>query len=709
MQRRRAVAVACLCASLAACGGGGGGSAVTPGSPGAANVAQVVVSILIPQARASAARRRPRYISVATKSLALVVNGAAPVLANLAAGAPGCTATAQGDLSCTVTAGVAPGSDTFEETLYDQLQPAAATTPSGNALSHAKQIVTVKGGQPNALALTLNGVVAAITLRLPANLALVQGTAAVVPLTVAAQDAGGNTIIADPYDTPIALASGDAAMALSSATVSSPADAVSVTYSGAPGIAAVTITAGSGSSVTASVTLPPPKTRNATDWATFGFDNARTGSNPAETVLGTTAASQGLTLKWSAKIPGATFADTQPLVATNVLAHGVYRDLVIVGDERGGLTAFNAADGGIVWNTAAVGAVTVITCGDIPDHIFGITGTPALDRANNRLYAVGGPGKMYAVDLSSGAISPAWGPAAVTTDPLRDHVYSAVTFDAANHRAFVGTASYCDVAPSAEGVRAVDTNGGTVVAGPLYFNPPAAATLSAGIWGPGGFSLDPRGSGALYGAIGNTGAGEGGVENAIVQLTSGMALSAYNAPPTTLPDADFGGSPVLYVDGDACLVVEQKTGISYAYDLDAIALGPTQTIAVGSSTTFGVNLGTPAYAGHVVYLPNASNGAFAQGMLAFDVQPGCRLSLRWSQTFGPGSRRGNTPFTPPTVANGVVYAGDGVGDTLYALDARTGTLLWHFTVDSPLFAAPSVAGGQVYAVSWTGTLYAFGP
>src|SRR5665213_1421627 len=144
----------------------------------------------------------------------------------------------------------------------------------------------------------------------------------------------------------IALEGGDAAMALSSATVSSPSDAVSVTYNGAPGIAAVKITAGTGTpAVSASVTLPAPRTPNTTDWTTFGFDNQRTGSNPSETVLGTLAASQGLHLKWSAKIPGATFADTQPLVATNVLVNGVYHDLVIVGDERGGLTAFNAADG----------------------------------------------------------------------------------------------------------------------------------------------------------------------------------------------------------------------------------------------------------------------------------------------------------------------------------------------------------------------------
>jgi outer membrane protein assembly factor BamB len=716
----RRVSTACLCAFLAGCGRAEVTS-VVPRPQAATNVAQrVVVSILIPKTRTASASRRPLYISSSTKSLALSVNGTPPVIANLVAGSPGCTTTAQDDISCTISVSVPPGNDTFEETLYDQVQSPGATSPSGNPLSHVKQVVVIKAGQPNAVRLTLNGVIASISLQLPANLALVQGTTTIVPLAVSAQDAGGNTIIADPYDNPISLSTSDRSMTLSSSSFATPADTVTLTYNGA-GTPAVKITAsapgalGGGTpsstlAATASVTLPAPRTPNSTDWTTFGFDAQRTGNNPSEAALGSSAVSHGLGLKWSVKIPGASYADTQPLVVTNVFVNGVYDDLVIVGDERGGLTAFNAVDGSVIWRNATSGSQTVGGCADIPDRVFGVTGTPAVDRANNRVYVVGGAGKMYAVDIASGATLTGWGPATVTTNPAQDHAYSAVTFDAPNHRAFVSTASYCDIVPSAEGMRAVDTNSGTVVAGPLYFNPPSSSTLSAGIWGPGGLSVDPRGSGYLYGAIGNTINGAGGVEDAIVQVTSGMQLNAYNMPPTTLPDADFGGSPVVYQDGGACLAVEQKTGILFVYNLDAISSGPSQAIAIGSASSAGTNLGTPAYSDHIVYVPAASSGAYSHGMLAFDVQQGCRLSFRWQQTFtGTGNQPGNAPFSPPTVANGVVYAGDGLGRTLYALDARSGAMLWHYTVTSPIFTAPTVADGRLYAVTWNATLYAFGP
>ena len=67
----------------------------------------------------------------------------------------------------------------------------------------------------------------------------------------------------------------------------------------------------------------------------------------------------------------------------------------------------------------------------------------------------------------------------------------------------------------------------------------------------------------------------------------------------------------------------------------------------------------------------------------------------------------------PTVANGVLYIGDGNG-TLYALNAATGTLLWTYAVPSDeIVSSPTVANGVIYFVSvypiypnWSTTLYA---
>jgi outer membrane protein assembly factor BamB len=63
----------------------------------------------------------------------------------------------------------------------------------------------------------------------------------------------------------------------------------------------------------------------------------------------------------------------------------------------------------------------------------------------------------------------------------------------------------------------------------------------------------------------------------------------------------------------------------------------------------------------------------------------------------------------PTVAGGVVFYGDGTGDTVKAFDERTGTLLWSSrrALHGPIFAAPVVADRFLYAVCWDHRLHAF--
>jgi outer membrane protein assembly factor BamB len=97
---------------------------------------------------------------------------------------------------------------------------------------------------------------------------------------------------------------------------------------------------------------------------------------------------------------------------------------------------------------------------------------------------------------------------------------------------------------------------------------------------------------------------------------------------------------------------------------------------------------------------------YQHGLVAFKVQPDCTLALAWQQTVGPNL----TSVSPPTVANGVVYYGDGPGNTLRAFDASTGTPLWDSgsTIQGPIFAAPTVVDGHVLVATWDGHVYAFG-
>ena len=138
-------------------------------------------------------------------------------------------------------------------------------------------------------------------------------------------------------------------------------------------------------------------------------------------------------------------------MAAGVTVNGVSKNLVFVGDEHGDLYALDAEAGTKVWQRNL--GVQQTECEDMPDGKFGVSGSPAIDRANNRLFAAGGDGQMYALDLSTGATLPGW-PVVVTPFPGQEHVWSGITID--NGTAYADTASYCDFTPYHGKVIAID-------------------------------------------------------------------------------------------------------------------------------------------------------------------------------------------------------------------------------------------------------------
>ena len=65
--------------------------------------------------------------------------------------------------------------------------------------------------------------------------------------------------------------------------------------------------------------------------------------------------------------------------------------------------------------------------------------------------------------------------------------------------------------------------------------------------------------------------------------------------------------------------------------------------------------------------------------------------------------------TPPTAANGVVYAvGTGNGGALYAVDEATGTLLWQRPVENGAGSSPALSGDGIY-LSYPCRIYKFNP
>ena len=438
----------------------------------------------------------------------------------------------------------------------------------------------------------------------------------------------------------------------------------------------------------------------ATDWPMYGFNLQRTGENPFESII-TPSTVGGLHQLWSFDLGAVTIM--QPVLATGVIVDGSPKDLVYMGAEHGDLYAIDAASGTMVWHRNLGSQQT--SCGDIPDGIFGVSGSPFLDRANNRMFVVGGDGNMYALDLSTGDTLSGW-PVAVTSDPGHEHTYGAVNVN--NGIAYAEIASYCDFTPYHGKVVAINI----VNQGVRTFFPAGRSVNGGGVWGPGGVSIDPA-TGHVFAATGNalTNPENFGYCEDVVELSSALRVLGSNYPGLTGSDVDFGATPILYGPPNSPMVAaKNKTGVLVTYERGNVSAGPTQRLQVANISDDQFN-GIPAWSDttHMLYIGNSSDsdsGEFEHGMVAFEVEPDGQLELAWQVEVGPNL----ASVSPPTVAGGVVYYGDGPGKQLLAFHAITGRRLWSSgsTIRGAIFGAPMVVNGRVFVGAWDGKLYAFG-
>jgi outer membrane protein assembly factor BamB len=438
-----------------------------------------------------------------------------------------------------------------------------------------------------------------------------------------------------------------------------------------------------------------------TAWTTFGFDNARSGVNPCETTLSVSTAPH-LHLLWSAKLTSVSIA--QPTYAPGMLVNGVRHDLVFVADEHGMVQALDAATGAPVWKRQM--SYHQSTCTDIPDTKFGVSGAPVLDLSTATGYVVGGAGDaVHAIDLTTGKDKAGWTPLSVGNAQV-DHVYGALTL--ASGILYATTASYCDFGTYYGKTTAISIATDKIVA-QWFVVPTGTSNYGGGIWGPGGVSVD-NANGAVYAATGNSLPGEhAAYAERIVRLNANLAPTASRYVALSGQDVDYGATPLLFQPPGcpAMLVAKNKSGVLVVFDRDTIAQGPVQTLQVADQGDSEFN-GIPAYSpvDNKVYVSNSADSVvYVHGMVVFKILSNCKLGLAWQRSVGPN----RTSISPPTVANGVVYYGDGPGNTLHAFNAATGASLWNSaTIGGAVFAAPTVADGKVFAAAWDGKVYAFG-
>lgn len=445
------------------------------------------------------------------------------------------------------------------------------------------------------------------------------------------------------------------------------------------------------------------------DVATYGYDLARTGNDPAETALGRSTVG-GVTQLFQAGFANAGAVDAAVVAASGVVTPSGTRNLLYVGNEHGAFGAIDADTGAVVWEKNVGYQHT--GCTDFVNTDAGVTASAVLDRSTNRVFVAGGDGRLYAFDMGTGAPATGWPNPVLVANPKRLHDYGGLNLDLVHHRIYVPYASYCDFTPYKGQVVSVDSSTGGAL---RRFVVVKDSQSGGGVWGWGGVSVDS--SGNVYAATGNA-LPDGSTEATpyaeyVLKLSPAFAILGAHHPRLGGLDVDFGATPTL-MDVAGCpgmLAAENKTGHLFVYRRGSIGAGVTQNITVVTSSGRGRQafVGEPAYdpATQTMFIASPADGPLPHGMLARRFGANCATTPVWNTPAGPAL----SPVSTPTIADGVVYYADGTGRTVHAFDTSTGAQLWSspagtFTGDT--FSAPVVFDGKVYVSSRGGTVHAFG-
>jgi polyvinyl alcohol dehydrogenase (cytochrome) len=200
-----------------------------------------------------------------------------------------------------------------------------------------------------------------------------------------------------------------------------------------------------------------------------------------------------------------------------------------------------------------------------------------------------------------------------------------------------------------------------------------------------------------------------------------------NCPFPAGPDYDFGGAgPNLFSAGGKDIVgIGEKSGIYWALNPDDGSVVWNTQVGPGSALG-GIEWGT-AVDGDRIYAPISNSYGIPYALqpagttvvnsgswAALDPATG---KILW-QTATPGACSASIPngaqgcmgLGPTSVANGVVFAAsmdtNPANPTMFALDAKTGAVIWSFVARSSVIAGPAIVGNSVY---WGAGYRRFGP
>jgi len=156
-----------------------------------------------------------------------------------------------------------------------------------------------------------------------------------------------------------------------------------------------------------------PIAASAADWLQWGYDPSHSANNPDETTITADNVAQ-LTRRY--QITMSANANVAPVLASAVTTADGMKDLLFVTAQNGRLTAFDAADGSIVWSAN--------TSGTSPTE-----SAPAIDPNRTFVYSYGVDGKVHKYQIDDGTeITDGGWPQIATLKPSVEKGASAISF-----------------------------------------------------------------------------------------------------------------------------------------------------------------------------------------------------------------------------------------------------------------------------------------
>jgi polyvinyl alcohol dehydrogenase (cytochrome) len=428
---------------------------------------------------------------------------------------------------------------------------------------------------------------------------------------------------------------------------------------------------------------------SAGDWVTYGYNNARTNFNPAETII-TPSTAPLLKQKWD------------HLAANGVTDQAVTMNGVVYwGSWDGYAHATNISNNARIWSTY-IGRTTDSSC--VPPQV-GVASTPTVATINGQLdvFVGGGDANFYALNASNGSVI--WH-TSLGSSPSNFIWDSPALY---NGSIYIGISSFGDC-PLVQG-KMFQLNASTGAIQHTFAVVPSGCT-GAGVWGSP--TIDTS-AGTVFFVTGNNGSCSSSepYSFALIELhTSDLSIvDYYQLPQNARPgDSDFGSTPTLFTNSSGSMLgVANKNGVYYAFNRANIHTGPAWTKRVanqGDCPQCGDGSISPsAWDGTYLYVGGGKTTIAGQscqgGVRKLNPNDG---SFIWEHCMLSGHVLGSVTAT----SSGVVAASQ--GSIVIVMNASTGATLARLTDNksgSLLYAGPTISNGIVFVGNLDGNLYAY--